>query len=106
MSDGNLVREVAARLARQGGSPKSPAPIVELDPGVDIALRPFDMLLELGTATVPPLPDPMRLASRWALLRYGWALGSSSPGRFQPLRLSSYGERLRHHHRTLMSEEL
>jgi hypothetical protein len=86
-------------------SVKAPAVIADVDPSVDFELRPIEMLLELGAAMLPPLPNHLRLASRWAILRYGWAL-AAPVGALAPLRLSSYGLNLRYHHRTLMSEEL
>ena len=87
------------------GTSKAPTVIKQLDPTLDFGMRPFDVLLELGAATVPPLLHHLRLASRWAILRYGWALAAPT-GPLSPLRLGPDAESLHYHHRTLMSEEL
>jgi hypothetical protein len=105
LSNADVVDEVRRVQPTKSSAYKAPTAIASIDPGVDFAMRPFDMLLELGAASVPPLPDHLRLASRWALLRYGWALAAPS-GPLSPLRLGVYGDRLRYHHRTLLSEEI
>lgn len=106
VSDGDVRDKVAGRLPRPNKGPhKSPVPVADLAPGVDFGLRPIDMLLELGAATTPPLPDHLRLSARWGLLRYGWALAAPTSAS-TPLHLSSYAMKVRYHRKTLQSEDL
>lgn len=115
ISDDHLIGCVGADLQKKRQheqkkkqvSPTSKVPVVlaDVDPTVDFGVRPFDVLLELGAATTPPLLHHMRLAERWALLRYGWALEAAGKS-LSPMRLSVLGQQPRYHHRALMSEDL
>jgi hypothetical protein len=106
ISDDVLCSRVNGRLPRVNkGLHKTPSPIDDLDPGVDFALRPIDMLLELGAATTPPLPDDLRLSARWGLLRYGWALAAPTMP-LSPLHLSAYAMNVKYHRKMLQSEDL
>ncbi len=106
ISDDVLCSRVSGKLPRpKKGSHKTPKPIHDLDPGVDFGLRPIDMLLELGAATTPPLPNHLQLSARWGLLRYGWALAAPT-GSLAPLHLSAYAMKVKYHRKTVQSEDL
>lgn len=106
ISDASAAAKVGAKLPRpKKGAYKTPLPVPDLQPNVDFGLRPIEMLLELGAATTPSLPDQFRLSRRWGLLRYGWALATASSP-LDPFRLSSYAMGVRYHHKTLQSEDL
>lgn len=106
VSDSVVCSAVLKKLPRPNKGPcKTPNPVAGLGPCADFGLRPIDMLLELGAATTPPLPDHLRLSARWGLLRYGWALAAPTTA-LSPLHLSSHAMKVKYHRKALQSEEL
>src|SRR4051812_24048762 len=68
-------------------------------------VRPGQLLMQLGKALTPKLPQSdFDRSRRWAYYRYFWAFDAPSPG--MPLRLSAPAYQLTHHHRTLLSEQV
>jgi hypothetical protein len=79
-------------------SPYGPAGVSSLD------VVPLDVLHALGVATTPQIPSAVHLSQWWAVLRYLWAFRPSAQG--QGLALDSGTSIIRHHQRTLLSEQL
>jgi hypothetical protein len=68
-------------------------------------VRPGRLLMQLGKALTPMLPQSdFERSRRWSYYRYFWAFAEPIPG--TPLRLSAPANGLRHHHRTLLSEQM
>jgi hypothetical protein len=79
-------------------SPYGPAGVSSLD------VVPLDVLHALGVATTPQIPSAVHLSQWWAVLRYLWALRPSAQG--QGLALDTGTSIIRHHQRTVLSEQL
>ncbi len=105
----NVAIEAGAPLqtdvaAEQAGLGKNLSLISELGGIQHSAVTPLLLLLELGMATTPPIPNLMRLSSRWSLLRYLWAF--APPRAAGWLRLSDDSVLVRYHQMTLLSEDM
>jgi hypothetical protein len=70
----------------------------------NLSVVPFDVLHALGIASTPAIPSAAHLSQWWAILRYLWAFRPYSLG--QTLALDSATSAIRHHQRTLLSEQL
>src|SRR5438128_339458 len=85
------------------------APKPNLTPVAGLAgttqIRPGRLLMQLGKALTPKLPQTdFERSRRWAYYRYFWAFEAPVPG--ESLRLSEPAYNLSHHHRTLLSEQV